>query len=281
MVKNNILNVIKNLEPTDGMIGVEIEVEGVHLPGQAMVLPHWRVDLDGSLKAAEAFEYVMPQPSTLEGVKAALDVLQAAYKKKGSVITNSVRPGVHVHYNVQELTLKQFFTLLTCYYILEEVLTSYCGPNREGNHFCLRAQDAEFILFEVAKVAKTRNFKPLNTDNLRYASLNLLSLFKYGSIEFRAMRGTGNLDEIYKWCEIIVTLIENAKKFDTPIEAISSFSLDGEVIFLKRMLGPEAELFLKLPKLERKIREGARRAQIVAFSTDWAEYKDEKVNPFK
>lgn len=280
-MKNNILNTIKTIHPTNGMIGVEIEVEGSKLP---QILPSWRIDVDPSVKnwsKHENYEYVIPKPTDLIGVKAALDELELAYKMNNSKVVEGELCGVHVHLNVQEWSLKKFYTFLICYYIIEEVLTTYCGPAREGNHFCLRAQDAEFILFQIRKTICEKNFKYLNNENIRYATCNLYSLFKYGSLEFRAMRSTRDLAAIYTWCEILTTLAANTGKFNSPLEAISQFSGDGELLFLKTLLGKHAPLFTKVPDLEKKIRNGARRAQIIAYATDWNTYKDEKVNPFK
>lgn len=279
-ILNTIKNANKNIVAVDGILGVEIEVEGKNLPPPGFHLL-WRADIDGSLKAAESLEYVMPMPRDLAGVKESLDVLGQAYKKYGTKVDNSIRAGVHVHLNVQQMLVKDFFTFLTCYYILEDALTTYCGPTREGNLFCLRSSDAEYILFELMKVAKEKNFKYLNTDNLRYATLNMLSLFKYGSVEFRAMRGTGKLDDIYDWCQIILALRDGAKQFKDPVDAIASMSGDGELLFLQRILGEQAKHFKNIPKIDQMIRQGARRAQMLAFCTDWNAYKDIKINPFK
>lgn len=56
--------------------------------------------------------------------------------------------------------------------------------------------------------------------------MNVFSLFKYGSIEFRAMRGTGDLDAIYEWVEILYVK-NGAKQFKTPYDVILSMSEHG------------------------------------------------------
>lgn len=276
--KNIILNVIPKLKATEGLLGVEIEVEGRRLPQD--LRPYWRTDMDGSLKGAESFEYVMPKPSSLGGVKEALDFLQHSYKAARSTVDESVRAGVHVHLNVQQLTLKQFFTLTTAYFIVDELVTTFCGPSREGNHFCLRGKDAEFILFKLVEAAKTRNLRNLNDNNLRYCSYNIVSLFKYGSVEFRAMRGTGDLDAIYEWCEIVSAINDGAKKWDNPRDVLVSMSEGGEEAFLFQLLGDKVKHFENHPELKRMIRQGARRVQMLAFGVDWNTYKDVKINPF-
>lgn len=278
MVKTTIINTIKGIAPTPGYVGVEIEVEGENLP---KIVNGWRLDIDPSLKAEESVEYVTPHPQSIEEALGSIDILESYFNKKKSKIFNSVRTGVHVHFNVQDWLVLDLFTFSTCYYILEDILTSYCGPTRQGNHFCLRARDAEEILFALNNTAKFNNFKHLNTDHLRYATLNYLSLFKYGSLEFRAMKTTNNFSDIKLWIKILNEIINNSKAFKNPREVVESFSGGPESYFVKRMLGEHYPLFKEFPNLEQNVREGARRIQIFAFSNDWTKYKAEKVNPFK
>src|SRR5687767_9863504 len=95
---------------SDSTYGVEIEVEGVRLPGPDETPGMWRCERDSSLKTAEAWEYVLKYPTTLSGVKQALGALNDAYKGKKTKVHDSVRAGVHVHMNVQEWDIRQLMT---------------------------------------------------------------------------------------------------------------------------------------------------------------------------
>jgi hypothetical protein len=261
------------------LYGVEIEVEGTNLP-RRLNSDLWRVELDGSLKATEAWEYVTPGPLSLEGVKSSLDYLASEYTRHRSVVDDSIRAGVHVHMNVQEWNIKQVVTFVTIYYILEDILMKHCGENREGNLFCLRARDAEFVLFRLLRSLKEQNLKYLKDDMIRYSSLNYCSLFKYGSLEFRGMRGTGDLDAIYEWVEIIDELRTSSLKFDTPVDVVSTMSGDGEIAFLNRILPTKGHLF-KFDGIEHSIQEATRRVQMIAFGVNWATIDKQSVNIFK
>lgn len=261
------------------LYGVEIEVEGNNLP-PTLDRDIWRVEQDGSLKAAEAWEYVTPGPLSMEGVKSSLDYLAGQYKRCGSKVDESIRAGVHVHMNVQDWNIKQVVTFSTIYYILEDILMKHCGENREGNLFCLRARDAEFVLFRLLRSLKERNLKYLKDDIIRYSSLNYCSLFKYGSVEFRGMRGTGDLDAIYEWVEIINELRESSLKFDTPVDVVSTMSGDGELQFLNRVLPTKGHLF-KGNDIEQSIQESTRRIQMIAYGVNWDRIGEQSVNIFK
>ena len=262
-----------------GKFGVEIEVEGKRLP--IGLDPNiWRTDHDGSLKAAEAFEYVTPAPVSLKGVREALDYLDMAYKENKSVVDESIRAGIHVHLNVQEYYPEELWTFITTYYCLEDLMTRWCGPTREGNHFCLRSSDSEYSLFAIAEAIKGRNLKHLNTDNLRYAALNPCSLFRYGSLEFRAMRGTRDLDLVYTWVKLIDDLEKGAKQFKTPDEVVLAMSHGGSRGFVEQVLGESAKLFKNVNNIDDVLKDSMRRTQIIAFAVDWKSYKPERANPF-
>lgn len=278
-MRNTIFNVVKGLRSTEGQYAVEIEAEGTHLPVE--LDKHWSVHNDGSLQAGfEAKEYVMRGPASLEGVKEALDYLDSVYKSNRTTVKETMTSGVHVHVNVQDYTPKELFTFMTTYFILEELLIKFCGDHREGNHFCLRAKDAEWIINELVDSARTHKFGNLKNDNIRYCSLNPCSLFKYGSIEFRAMRGTRDLDAIYTWVKILDRVRLSAKNFPDPAEVAKLMSIGGESQFVRTVLGEYADMFL-VPGYKQMVKDGVRLIQPLAFCTDWNMYKDTSVNPFR
>lgn len=264
------------------LYGVEIEVEGVNLPTPSMLSSNiWRTEKDDSLKTEEAWEYVTPTPLSLEGVKSSLDYLALAYTANDSEVFDSIRAGVHVHMNVQDWNVKQLFTFATAYYLVEDLLIGWCGPGREGNLFCLRARDAEFVLFRILKSLKEKNLKFLKDDIIRYSSLNYCSLFKYGSLEFRGMRGTGDLNLIYQWVQIIDDLRNASVQFDSPTTVVAMMSGDGELEFLKRILPNTHHLFEGNEKASQLIREASRRVQMLAFGINWENIGKQSVNIFK
>lgn len=268
------------LNPTPGDLGLEIEVEGSHLP-TVLNTQLWRIDHDTSLKG-ESAEYVTPKPMSYKELGDALDYLHSTFLSNKTKIHDTIRAGVHVHRNVQELTMKQLFTFVTAYFILEDLLVNWCGKNREGNYFCLRVKDAEYILFLLEKTLRSRKLSYLKTDQIRYCSLNLFSLFKYGSLEFRAMRSTHNLDVIYEWAGIIDELYNSSLKFADPKDLITSMSGDGEFQFLKTLLPTYYTKFslFNYPNRNELIRDAARRVQMLAFTIDWDLFDKPSKNPF-
>lgn len=250
-----------------GDVGVEIEVEGRNLP---LGNKYWRREVDGSLRGAENAEYVLRTPLTLNQLSLALKSLALDYKTCKATIDDSVRAGVHVHVNVQELNVVQLYNYITLYLVFEELLTKFCGSTREGNLFCLRACDAEFLIQALQYTAQSRRYRTLVTDDLRYAAINVKALGNYGSLEFRAMRSTKDFDVLQTWATILVMLREKAKEFFEPTDIINGFSEGESSGFLGRIFGEYAEL-LKFDGYERALVRGVRIAQEIAFCTNWQE----------
>lgn len=263
--------------PVDGDIGCEIEVEGYNLP---RCKSWWRNEEDGSLKGEETREYVLAEPQNLQGLQSALEYLDGLYTKYESRVDDTVRAGVHIHINCQKLTLTQLYNFMVVYLILENVLVKWCGEYREGNLFCLRTTDAEYLLRAIKDGladGKGRLKANYHRDDLRYASMNLKALGDYGSVEFRAMRGTRDLKLIYQWAEVLLGVREYAKQFASPIHIVEQFSLRGAPAFMQDVLGENYASF-SFKEQEKYLWEGLRNAQDIAYSVDWQEFDPEMRN---
>jgi hypothetical protein len=251
----------------EGDVGIEIEVEGQNLPPGFGV---WRRERDGSLRGEDSAEYVLIHPIPINEVNKQLTALRKAFDKYESTYANSPRAGVHVHINVQDLTFKQVMTMVCAYIILEELFIAFCDKSRDGNLFCLPSYNAEYLLWMIQEACHTDRIDNLNTDNVRYASINLKSLFKYGSIEFRALESTENFDKIELWTKMLYQLKESAKTFHDPQDLIMAFSMNDYVPTFQRIMGEHARHLAIKPNLPKVIRKGILRAQDIAFSRDWS-----------
>lgn len=253
--------------PTEGSVGIEIEVEGHNLPH---VGGAWRCEHDGSLRG-ESMEYVLERPVELPEAYKALAALSHSFEENGSQIADSGRAGVHVHINCQELNIIQLYNFMTLYLIFEDSLVKWCGPDRVGNLFCLRAKDAEWLLFNLAQALEDKQWRRrFSSDDLRYASMNVKALAQYGSLEFRAMRSTHDVDEVFQWAAVLHDLREKAKGVDNPTELIYQVSAGGEEAFLDTYLGEFAEVVKGVDvDWRQSVRDGMRRAQEIAFAGDW------------
>ena len=120
-----------------GLIGIEIECEGTNLPHNAFPTPApWAPHQDGSLRG-EACEFVLAEPRQHSTIRNDLGILSRYLAKATLKFSN--RTSVHVHINVQQLTLVQLYNLICLYAIFEDALVKFSGDaDRDGNLFCLK-----------------------------------------------------------------------------------------------------------------------------------------------
>ncbi len=254
------------LRKTVGDLGVEIEVEGDDLPGREF--GYWKTERDGSLRG-ESAEYVLRKPLDKDSLEKALKELDTAYRECDTNVHDSIRAGVHVHVNVQELTKLQLFNFIAVYLILEDLLIKWCGKSREGNLFCLRCRDAEAWLQWLESSVKADNLGVLRSDEIRYASINLKALCQYGSLEFRAMRGTRDLGLIKTWAFMLYGLREFSKTFENPLQVIGVFC-ENQDSFVRAALGEFYETFT-YSGYEKSLEPCLRFANDIAHFSSWKE----------
>lgn len=267
---------------TKGEVGIEIEVEGSNLPPE---IAGWRRDNDGSLRG-ESAEYVLERPIPRESIPEYLQRVTKAYEQYSSEINDTDRAGVHIHVNVQDMQVHQVITYICLYLLFEDMLVRFCGESRVGNLFCLRMRDAEGVLRYLEECIENRDVRLLATDNLRYASVNVLAMHNYGSVEFRAMRTTTDMNLIRDWANMLLNLKDLSREFEHPRDLVEKYSALGpQGLFDKALLVYKQKL--TYPDWDKDMWENARVIQDLAYCTDWDEWIkwehdiDNPVNPFK
>lgn len=264
----------------NGDIGIEVEMEG--LPPVEVVAPNWIHTVDHSLRNGGA-EFVIRQPIKVDRVREVVEALSSTLKKTKIKPIFSYRTSVHLHINVQDLTFRQYVTFVLLANLFEEALVDWVSPERAGNKFCLRAVDASATLnglrnsirrYQTAGGGNVGNPLGLIHGDQKYAATNLMATSRFGSVEFRAMHGTLNSDEIEAWSKTLIRLKYLAStQIKNPVEIVQRFSSMGPREFTRWALeGTAAEK----PLLERKdleyiLWEGLRLIQDVAYAIEWKE----------
>lgn len=227
-----------NQEPKPGDVGLEVEVE--YKPNKTLIMSpggSWKAVEDHSI--GYGLEYITRAPlkvgSTLyPKVKHLTDLFSPEM-----VIEDSTKAGVHVHVNVQEFTALQVWNAALIYWLIENVMVLFCGKHRMNNHFCLRMCKADGILatcyFDLNQ--NTSNpFAYFNQETVKYSSLNLATIQKLGTMEFRAMRATLNPSLICAWAETLHYMVNKAKDFKDPEAVMDHFMKCDKDTFLYSVL---------------------------------------------
>lgn len=286
----------------DGEVGLEIEIEGKKLPipqgmqgsHQPVPIPgneEWSYVDDGSLRGFENggmdAEYVLTNPVMFSAVPAALDSLWAMFRKKGAELDESNRTSIHVHLNVQKFHLNRLASIIGLYFALEDVLAEFCGDHRVGNLFCLRGSDAPAVVSQARSFIRS-NMESRLREGDHYAALNTYAIAKFGSLEFRLMRGVTDPKAIVEWVSILRRLYDVSADFTDPRDICGVFSSQGPNAFFDQILGDKASVVRSgISMTENELREsmytGIRLAQDICYARDWDVFKpvEYKPDPFK
>ncbi len=279
------------------LFGIEVECEGknVGLVGPD-ILDSWAPHRDGSLREWQGYqpcEWVFNGPANYKHSVARVNQLFDYFDKNKAKLHLSNRTSIHVHFNMGDKTTYQLVNTYVLFTILEDLLDAYCGEERNGNLFCLSSRHAEGQLKWVEE-AIFKNYRFKYNDNWRYCSLNLASLNKFGTIEFRGMRGLDKREDLLAWLEIINELVNySCYKMKNPVDLIESISAKRPIGFIKEIFSKEN--FLRLTRgidedqIDNSVYEGLRLVQMLVYKVGtefdqvrlrgkdfWAGFQDDK-----
>lgn len=226
------------LTPVDGDVGVEIEVEA-RLPLPQVNTPVWSTHTDGSLRGY-ALEYVT-KPIKIKDVPGAIQFLKTAIEP--SALKRSVRAGVHVHVNCQQMTNEDLIKYIALYVLFEIPLVNYCGSDRVGNSFCLRMCDAEGAIDTIRSIITRGAERTSLDDNMRYGALNPVSLRKFGTLEFRALGTDPTFENIGPWVNILVRLRDASASYKSLEHILETLETVGLKDFTKNVFGDLYKIF--------------------------------------
>lgn len=278
---------LMNLSVVSGDVGLEIECEGNRLPHDNSQLPKvWSHHNDGSLRGEDSAEYVLRKPLKFNEIPKAVNDLFGVLSDYGTVLDDSNRTSVHVHLNAQNFHLNRLASFACMYFIVEEILTEWCGEHRVGNLFCLRGIDAPGIITSLKRFIQ-KDGRTIIPDSLHYAGFNIHALAKFGSIEIRTMRGLPEPDTVIRWVNILQRMYELSSEYPDPRVVIEGLSGNGPQIFLQGILGPETlpiltDIAWSPEEVSEAVYRGVRLAQDIAYCRDWAMFKPLtiKADPF-
>lgn len=235
------------------LVGVEFECENVRFP-----LPPeewaalWKAVKDNSLRGA-GMEFVLREP--LFGS----DLINAVHHfcewaKKHNFESN-YRTGLHLHIDVRNLEAGQLLSMIIYYALYEKVIFNFVAPDREGSIFCLPFYKAEGHLDTISQMFRTSEMmKEYSAMVERYGALNLNSLSKYGSVEWRHFQCTFDENKVISW----INLAQSFKKFGKlnparPNEIVGNLSKHGPYELLEQIVGQDMAKAMWYPEAEKDV----------------------------
>lgn len=222
---------------------VEVETEGFDFGGDVIVQKGWDVDRDGSL--LNGLEFKTTVPKTKESLLTYWKNLYNNEKFKKYCV-EAPTASIHIHANCQQRTWDEVKTIAMVYYALEPLIFDFVDKSRRGNLYAL-----PFSVAEDGMQCLTQLFKE-NIYGLRgmfrsskYLALNVSSLGRFCTLEFRHLECTFDLNKIKTWLDIIDKIMTSYRLFNDYKEVFISFNTNREAL-AKRVLG--GDLFNELTR---------------------------------
>lgn len=251
---------------SDSCIGVEIEMETMNT-GLLDRLSRWSRVREGSI---EGWEIVLREPSYHDSLFLALnELVQLEELETPTVFTE--RTSVHVHVDVRDMTAIQFMNFVTLAIMFEPVFYKYVAEHRSGNHFCWSTLDCQSIISKLVSVYKAISrgessmrdtlVSAFHLESTKYSGINLSSVPRYGSLEFRMHEGTCSPQKIIRWINILMSLKNYAMdEGRTPLNILTTKEEVGIDSIFTAVLGSYRGI-LSYDGVDKDILKGIRSAQ--------------------
>lgn len=191
-------------------IGLEVEAENLRYSGNSslsdgdcdmLYAAGWRIDGDGSLRD-DGREFKFASPLCGWDVTVALDKFFEIVS-----FSPSHRAGVHIHVDWTTTDdADTLATLMAIAYALEPALFAIAGEGRKESSFCrpLHELDPE----RLAGALRTGSFEWIYNNVLpgigRYYGVNLASISKHGTVEFRHFPSLCDRHKIETWIKLVM-----------------------------------------------------------------------------
>jgi hypothetical protein len=257
------------------LYGIELECEGRNVDwdgSDANLVKDWAPHADGSLRNnhGSSCEWVFNGPVKYKTSLERIEKLFQYFEKRKAKLVCSNRTSTHVHFNMGDKNAYQLVNMFILFTILEDLLDRYCGEDRRGNLFCLSSRHAEEQVSWISDaVFNKQNFGAFRED-FRYCSLNLAAINKFGTVEFRAMRGLDTQESIVAWLNILNEFCEYAcYTMKNPVDLIEAISVKTPLGFVKEVFSKENFMLLTKEIDEHEINasvyEGLRLVQMLCY----------------
>lgn len=173
--------------------------------------------VDGSLRN-RGVEFIT-QPLSYEDSLGALADLKTRVVQGSNPFTH--RTSTHVHVNCSDLTKDQVKVTMLLYAILEKYFFDYVDPSRKYNIHCVP------LNFTLLPNYYKRPIEALVANWSKYTAFNLLPLTSIGTIEFRHLQGTNDIQLYQGWLNRIRSVCQAARSNTYTVESLRKFLLSG------------------------------------------------------
>ena len=199
------------------LVGIEVEVEMVKNPFYPTLF--WKLDEDTSLRNYGR-EYIS-WPLRGNQIEYALKYLFTNLTKSRQF---TGRCSTHVHMNVRTMTPEQISNMVQLYCLFEHALFGFIGEHRNNNIHCVPLMESNWVSC-IPYIKQNYKFNREIWD--KYCAINILPVGTQGTVEFRHLHGTDNVEKIITWINLLMCIKKyaiNSKDILNEIKSLNSNS---------------------------------------------------------
>lgn len=253
-------------------LAIELELEGRGVGLADVATPGWNRKNEASLRG-EAIEFTSSGPKPLTELKENVSNLFSKFSANKVCFNDSIRTSTHVHLNFADKPIKSVINFFALFTLFEEILQYYSGEDRRGNLFCMSSRDAEGIVGILHDAIAKGDLRSFAGDKYKYAACNLCTLYKFGTVEVRTMRGASSSGQVNDWVDILNDMYEFSLTMESPADLIKDLSFIGAEALMKKVFSPRSrerllKVFPVVATLHHSLLEGARLIQVFAYEFD-------------
>lgn len=252
------------------LYGLELEIEN---SGNLDNPRLFSVTTDGSLRN-NGHEFISRPANYTTTVKGLIKFFQnnpplrTTYNEDGTYATDSNysdRTSIHVHTNCQDLTMKQLASMCMLYQVFERMLYAYIGAGRSQNIFCVPWSETLISNRTIRCLLAGETLKI--HDWQKYTGLNLKPLERFGTIEWRHMHGTNDIQFISTWLTIIGAFYRAVRAFSFEELQSMFLSLNSNSQYERAF----AKIFYDVPRFRLPGYQEMLEAGVLDLKYDWIE----------
>jgi hypothetical protein len=191
----------------------------------------------------------------------------------------SERCSIHVHVNVQDMNFSKITTLGLVYQTVERLLFNFISPERYNNIFCVPWAEAGVSFKLVKRFTDAALSKKAVRDWYKYTALNFAPIARQGSVEFRHMEGTADVERILTWLRLIARMFLYAEQ--NPFEKVQKEIVQMNTIsnynaWLASVFGPDTK-YLECPDMDAILSKGVVDSKCMLLDYNLVNEKEERM----
>lgn len=170
--------------------------------------PFWKIVRDGSTHGAELVSPILNQENVFDQITR---ICQSLNRMQNTEVNKSC--GLHIHLKWNGMTVDHIKRIVKRYYDYQNDIDLIMPISRRGNtnQYCLQILPSDIRrierhngnLYQMSNLIKNGSY------STRYKKINLESLTKYGTVEFRQHSGTIDHTKILNWLSFLVGFVKN------------------------------------------------------------------------